>query len=330
MSHEIRSPMHGIIGMIDLLDGTPLAARQRDYVDIVRESANGLLRIINDILDISKLEAGRLELDSVEFELAKVMRQVVELMAAKAAEKHLRLAHSLAPGAQGRFLGDPTRIRQILLNLVANALKFTETGGVTVSATGERRGDQAVLRLEVADTGIGIAEAVQGRLFSKFTQADESIARRFGGTGLGLAISKQLVEAMGGKIGVESRPGQGSRFWFTLRLALAAEGSAPARAAPPPAAGRAGEGKRVLLAEDIRVNQIIAVEMLSQAGYAVEVASHGGEAVALAAGGGFAVVLMDVHMPETDGLEATRDQAARRRGGPRADRGADGGCDRRR
>jgi PAS domain S-box-containing protein len=328
MSHEIRSPMHGIIGMIDLLDGTPLAARQRDYVSTIRGSADGLLRIINDILDISKLEAGRLELDQVEFELEKVVRQVVELMAAKAAEKKLRLEHRIGAGAQGRFRGDPTRIRQILLNLVANALKFTEQGGVSVSVDGERRGEGALLRLEVTDTGIGIAEAVQGRLFSKFTQADESIARRFGGTGLGLAISKQLVEAMGGEIGVESRPGQGSRFWFTLRLALAAEGSAPARAAPPPAAGRAGEGKRVLLAEDIRVNQIIAVEMLSQAGYAVEVASHGGEAVALAAGGGFGA---DGCAYAGDGRPRgdAGDKAAGGCGGRRADRGADGGCDRR-
>ncbi len=215
VSHEIRTPMNGIIGMADLLGDTPLSAEQREYAEAVRRSANYLLNIINDILDFSKIEAGRLDLESIEFDLRESVEDVVELLAEQSQEKGLTLAASIDPNLPASFLGDPYRIKQVITNLTGNAVKFTSAGEVRLRVRCLEDGD---VQVEVFDTGIGIPASLKARLFQPFTQGDGSTTRRFGGTGLGLAISRQLVEMMGGKIGVEDRLGGGSRFWFRLPL----------------------------------------------------------------------------------------------------------------
>jgi PAS domain S-box-containing protein len=312
MSHEIRSPMHGIIGMNNLLLHSALTEEQRGYATIVKDAAGGLLAIINDILDISKLEAGRLEVETVEFDLEAVIRQAIDLTEPKAREKGLALRQHVDPGSLRRFRGDPTRLRQVLINLLSNAIKFTEQGTIDLeTAVGAAGGDAAHLRVEVRDTGVGIAAEAIGRLFTKFTQADQTIARRFGGTGLGLAICKQLVDAMGGEIGVRSEPGRGSCFWFTMALPLAAIRPQNARtvaspSTPPRAVKQTGQGKRILLAEDVKINQIIANRYLMDAGYGVDIANNGIEAVEAAQRETYDIILMDIHMPSMDGLEAVR------------------------
>ncbi len=308
MSHEIRTPMNGILGMARLLMEAPLPEEQRDYVRTINTSAEGLLTILNDILDLSKLDSGKLEVEQVPFGLAPLLESVVGLTAPRADEKGLWLRTVVGPGVPGHLSGDPTRLRQILLNLVGNAVKFTERGGVTVAVQRFAGADRRIwLRLSVTDTGIGIPEAVRHGLFSEFYQGDSSVTRRYGGTGLGLAICRKLVSLMGGVIDVDTKLGSGSTFFLDLPFEPA---EPPAEAAaPPPPSLPALPSLRLLLAEDNLVNQKVAVALLERFGHRVTVTSDGHEAVravAIARPGHYDAVLMDLQMPGMDGLEATR------------------------
>lgn len=302
ISHEIRTPMNGVLGMLGLVEAGPLQPEQVEHLDLARQSAGQLLAVIDDILDLSKLEVGRVELERVDFHLAPLVDGVASLLAARARENDdvvvVRVCHSAA----GWFRGDPTRVRQVLFNLVGNAIKFTRGGSVVIEAEAV----EGRIRFTVRDTGIGIPAEQQGRIFDRFAQADASTTRRYGGTGLGLTICRQLVELMGGEIGVESAPGQGSRFWFALPLPPSTEADIAAAAARPPVPSTVAPGPlHVLVAEDNRINQMLVTKLLEQAGHTVAVAGDGIEAVEAVRRGRFDVVLMDVQMPEMDGPAAT-------------------------
>jgi signal transduction histidine kinase/integral membrane sensor domain MASE1/ActR/RegA family two-component response regulator len=311
ISHELRTPMNGILGMTELLLDSPLSSEQREQAVLVRSSAEVLLELLNEILDLSKIEAGKLVIEPVPFDLSATVEAVRSLLEPRASERGLPLLSTYAAGAPRHLIGDAGRIRQVLINLVGNAIKFTERGHVRLEVECLDRTDgAALLRVSVQDTGIGIPSEKQPLLFQKFSQVDSSARRRFGGTGLGLAICKQLVELMGGEVGVSSEPDKGSTFWIVLRLPLAAEtqpeAAAPeAMAQPAPAAWTEAGPRRILLAEDNPINQKLAVRMIEKLGCQVQLAVHGAQAVEMASRGGFDLIFMDCQMPEMDGFEAT-------------------------
>ena len=301
MSHEIRTPMNGVMGMSELLQGTDLTPRQRRLSETISRSAESLLQILNDILDFSKIEAGKLELESIDFNLREVVEETIELLAARAHSKGLELACSVQPDVPALVRGDPVRLRQVLINLVGNAVKFTERGEVLVKL--ELRDDHRI-GFEVSDTGIGLSEEAQQRIFSAFSQADSFTTRKYGGTGLGLAIVKQLVGLMGGEVRVQSVPQQGSRFSFDINLPAVAE-STVLQPRDAPMAQLPGGGARILLVEDNPVNREVALGMLENLGCTVVVAENGWLAIEAMNEPDFDAILMDCQMPVMDGFTAT-------------------------
>jgi signal transduction histidine kinase/ActR/RegA family two-component response regulator len=310
MSHELRTPMNGVIGMAALMQGTDLDDEQRDYLETIRLSGDALLAVINDILDFSRIDAGQMPMEQVPLEPRRVADDALEMVIARAGTKGLRLRIQSDTTVPRRVLGDAMRLRQVLLNLLDNAIKFTDAGEVLLRI-GSAGPD--MLRIEVSDTGIGISEAGIGRLFAPFSQVDPSMTRSYGGTGLGLVICKRLVELMGGQIGVTSEPGRGTTFQFTVRAPLCSETAEAGLVASRPAAAELDRGTaerfpaRILLVEDNSINQKLALKVLERMGYPADLAGNDIAALQALERQSYDIVLMDIHMPQMDGLDATRE-----------------------
>ena len=312
MSHEMRTPMNAILGMADLLSESPLHEEQRGYVEIFQKAGANLLALINDILDLAKVESGRFQLESIDFDLRALLEKIIEMMASRAQDRGLQLTLEILPDVPSGLVGDPNRLRQILLNLIGNALKFTEQGSVTLRAEHDPRGTAGWLRFNVIDTGIGIAADQSEMIFERFTQADSSTTRQYGGTGLGLAISKGFAELMGGRAWLRQRIGEGKYFLScgaicrSQRIGGAGERRPRSRRNPAGENRRAEGLTRVLLAEDSEYNVLLIRAYLKNSGIDLDVAENGKIAVEKVISHRPDLILMDLQMPVMDGLEATR------------------------